>query len=357
MRTLKDMNLSGKKVLIRVDFNVPMEEGQITDDERIRAALPTIKHFLKEDCPISLLSHLGNPKGRLVPELSLEPVARRLEKIFQEEGLELKLEVKTNVQRVGKKFIFESPRLAEAKLPRVALLENLRFWWEEEANDEGFAHCLSGLGEVFVQEAFACCHRSHASIIGPPKYLPSYPGFLVEREVTFLNKLLTSPPRPFVAIIGGKKVETKTRLIDKISEIADLVIISGLIEKEIKEKNIALRFPHKIVGPLDENEEKDIGPETIEFFKQKIASARTVFWNGPMGAFEKEKYSKGTTEIARTVAQVSLSVVGGGDTVNAVKRAGVADKITYISTGEGATLKFLENGTLPGIIALEENET
>jgi len=168
---------------------------------------------------------------------------------------------------------------------------------------------------------------------------------------------LTSPPRPFVAIIGGKKVETKTRLIDKISEIADLVIISGLIEKEIKEKNIALRFPHKIVGPLDENEGKDIGPETIEFFKQKIASARTVFWNGPMGAFEKEKYSKGTTEIARTVAQVSLSVVGGGDTVNAVKRAGVADKITYISTGEGATLKFLENGTLPGIIALEENET
>lgn len=356
MRTLKDADLNGKIVLVRVDFNVPMEQGRITADERIRATLPTIKYLLGRNCSLVLMSHLGNPKGKRVPELSLEPIAKHLEGIFHEEGLELKLEVKENVQWVGKKFIFESPRLTRVNLPKVALLENLRFWWEEEACDEGFAKLLANLGQVFVQEAFACCHRQHASIVGIPRYLPSYAGFLVEKEVAFLNRLLTNPPRPFIAIVGGKKIETKTKSIDKISEIADLVIIGGLIEKEIREKGIAQRFPHKIVGPIDEVDGKDICPRTIELFKQKIASAKTVFWSGPMGAFEEEKYSEGTMEIAKTVAQVPLSVVGGGDTANAVKRAGVADKITYISTGGGATLKFIEEGTLPGIVALEENE-
>lgn len=354
MKTLKDMtNLDGKKVLVRVDFNVPMKNGRVTDDTRIRAALPTVRYLLEKGCPVILLSHLGNPKGQVVPELSLEPVARRLEEIFQEEGLELELEVRTDIKRVGKKFVFNSPDPAKVKLPKVCLLENVRFWPEEEANDGEFARCLSGLGEVFVQEAFACCHRSHASIVGPPRYLPSCAGFLVQKEAAFLAMLLDTAERPFVAIIGGNKIESKGSTISRISEIADLVIVSSPIEKEIREQGIALKFPERIVGPLDESE-KDISPETLDYFKQKIALAKTVFWSGPMGVFEEERYARGTMEIAKAVTEVPCSVVGGGHTGNAVRKAGVADKITFISTGGGATLKFLEKGTLPGISALEQ---
>lgn len=350
MKTLKEMGLKEKKILMRVDFNVPLEgEGEaieVADDEKIKAALPTINYLLSQDCRnITLISHLGRPKGKVVPELSLEPAAERLAELLDYEYEEKKC-------RTGcKKFFFKSSQ--KAPYPEISLIENLRFWREEETDDEEFSRLVASLADIFVQEAFACCHRPHASIIGLPKYLPSCAGFLLEKEIKFLSKLLANPKKPFVVIIGGKKVETKAKLIDKISETANFILIGGLIKKELKEKNIVLKYPQKIVEPIDDVDGKDIGPRTITLFKEKITQAQTVFWNGPLGNFEIEAYNKGTKEIAKVVARVALSVIGGGETNQAAQKAGVADQITHRSTGGGASLEFLGGKTLPGIAALK----
>lgn len=342
MKTLKDMDLKGKRVLVRVDFNVPLtDDGQVVDDERIKAVLPTINFLLEQDCKIILASHLGRPKGKDL-RFSLKPVTQRLQELLNK-----KVTLVDNCLSPEIKALLVQPG-------HILLLENLRFYPGEEANNEEFVRRLVSFGEVFVQEAFACCHRAHASIVGPPKYLPSCAGFLLEKEVRFLSELLIDPERPFVAIIGGKKAETKAKLIDKISEIADLVLIGGLIKKEVEEKNITFKYPQKIIKPVDEKDGKDIGPKTIDLFKRKLLFAETVFWSGPLGNFEIEEYNEGTEEIAKAVAKVPFSVVGGGETVAAVKKAGVADKISHVSTGGGAALEFLEGKTLPGIAALSQ---
>jgi len=239
----------------------------------------------------------------------------------------------------------------------ILLLENLRFHKEEEEGDLDFAKELSKLGDIYINEAFSVCHRSHASIVGLPRYLPSGAGLLLEKEIEVLTNLMEGPEKPLLAIIGGKKVETKVKLIDKISEISDSVLIGGLIKKEIEEKKIKLKNPQKIISPVDNILTFDIGPKTIEHFKEKISKAKTIFWNGPLGMTEEEEFTKGSKEIAKAIIESgAFSIVGGGETIEFINRIGLIDKFSYVSTGGGAMLAFLAGEKLPGIAALEEGE-
>ncbi len=352
MRTLKDMSVKkGEKVLVRVDFNVPLtEEGEVADDERIRMALPTISWLMKMGARITLVSHLGRPEGR-DERYSLRGVAKRLAELL---GVKVSLFDLTHSNIVIDSYEKEGNG-------NIILLENIRFSEKEEKCDLELVEELTKFGDLFVQEAFSCCHRGHASIVGIPEVLPSFAGDLLEREVSALWELLTSPEKPFVVVMGGKKVETKAGTINKLSETADEILVNGLLAKEIKEKEkeggLSLDHPEKIVYPENINDSKDLDSRTIEKFKEKIENARTVFWNGPMGKFEEEKYSRGTREIAESVAKAGYSVAGGGETLEAAKKFGVMNEIGHISTGGGATLEFLEKeGKLPGILALEEAE-
>ena len=326
MRTIRDFDIANKRVLVRTDFNVPLSEsGEILDDFRIKQTIPTIEYLIKNGAKkIILISHLG--KG----EFSLKPVAGRLGELLGE---------KVGFGQEGK----------------IVLLENLRFNPGEEANDDGFARELSKLGDLYVNDAFGAAHRDHASIVGMPKYLPSAAGLLLEKEVSCLTSLSNSPEKPLVAIIGGKKVEDKVKAIDKISEVADLVIVSGLIQKEIQAKNIQLKYPEKIIGPIDEiGGGKDVGPKTNNFFREKIMGAKTIFWNGPLGKFEEEEFSHGTESLARAIIDSgAFSIVGGGETVEFINKLGLIDKFSHVSTGGGAMLEFLSGEELPGIKALE----
>lgn len=358
MRTLKDFNFKNKRVLVRCDFNVPLDDkGNILDDFRIKKTVPTIEYLMKEGAKIILMAHLGkpdpifkknigevlNPKSEIL-KYSLKPVARRLEKI-------LARKINFSDDCVGKKVEKETEEMSGGE---ILLLENLRFYKGEEENAGDFAEALSKLGDIFINDAFSVSHRKHASIVGIPKYLSSGIGFLVEKETENLNRILKEPEKPFITIVGGRKAETEIKIIDKISEISDFVLLGGLIPKEAEEKNIRFKYPEKIIKPVDWLDSGDIGEETIKSFKEKIKKARTIFWNGPMGKFEEEKFSKGTKEVAKAViGSRAFSVVGGGETIEYLNKLGLIDEFSFVSTGGGAMLNYLAEGKLVGIDALK----
>ena len=390
-KTIKDIDLKGKKVFVRCDFNVPMDENQnITDNRRIVAALPTIKYLIEQNCRIILASHLGRPKGEVKPEFSLAPVAKELSKLLGQEVL------------MAKDVIGESAKSLAANLQegQVMLLENVRFHREETDNDPEFAKQLASMAEVFVNDAFGTAPRAHASTEGVSHYLPSVSGFLIEKELKFLGDALNNPERPFVAILGGAKVSDKIGVIDSLLEKVDTLMIGGgmaytffkaqgyevgnslcepdkcelalsLMEKA-KNKGVKLMLPvdtkiGKEFKPDTESktvawteipegwEGFDIGEKTIEMFKNELKTAKTVVWNGPLGLFEFDQFAIGTNEIAHALAEIdATTIIGGGDSAAAVEKAGLADKMTHISTGGGASLEFLEGKKLPGIECLQD---
>lgn len=352
LKTLKDFNVKGKKVLVRCDFNVPLNvNGGILDDFRILQVLPTVQYLIKSKAKVILMSHLADPKGRIVENLRLDNIKNELKKL-------LDVPVSKADDCVGKEV---ENRVSKVKSGEVLLLENLRFHKEETNNDPGFAKKLSKLGEIYINEAFSVCHRQHASIVGVPKYLPHGAGFLLEKEIKNLNKILgkslpagKQAKRPLVVIIGGKKVETKSEFIDKISEIADSVIISGLIKKEIVDKKIEFKNSNKIISPIDNFGALDISEKTIGMFREKILKAKMIVWNGPFGKFEDENFKNGTLQIAKAIIQSkAFSVVGGGETIEFLKKEGMIDQFNHVSTGGGAMLSYLAGEKLPGLKALQ----
>jgi len=348
MKTIKDFNFKNKKVLVRCDFNVPLllqkGRGDILDDFRIKESIPTIRYLTEKEAKVILISHLGRPEGKVIKELSLAPIQKRLEKY-------LDIPVAKAPDCVGKKI---EKLTDEMKPGEVLLLENLRFHKEEEEEDLNFARALSKLGDIYINDAFGASHRAHASITGIPKYLPSGAGLLLEKEIKTLTNLMENPRKPLVVVVGGAKVETKAELINKISKVADFVLIGGLIQREIKEKGIFLSCPQKILSPIDEIDGKDIGPETIKLFKEKINSAKTIFWSGPLGMIEKKEFSEGTEEIAKAIIKSgAFSIAGGGETIEFINKLGLSSKFNHVSTGGGAMLEFLSGEKLPGIEALQ----
>ena len=346
MKTLKNFNFSEKRVLVRCDFNVPLgDNNQISDDFRIKKTLPTIEYLIKERARVILMSHLGDPKGKMAENLRLKPVKERLNKY-------LKKDVSMASDCVG-----EAVEKMVAKMDEgdILLLENLRFNPGEESNDEEFAKNLAKLADIYINDAFGTCHRQHASMVGVPKFLASGVGLLLEKEIKVLSDFMKKPKKPVVAIIGGKKVETKSALIDRISEIADFILIGGLLEKEIKTENIKLKYPEKILGPIDETGGgKDIGSGTRSLFGEKIKKAKTVFWNGPLGLTEEEQFQAGTKAVAQAIIESrAFSIVGGGETVDFLNQLGLADKFSHVSTGGGAMLSFLSGETLPALEILK----
>lgn len=390
-KTIKDIDLKGKRVLMRVDFNVPLDgELDITDDIRIRAALPTIKYAIDKGAKVILMSHLGRPDGKVADSMRLDPVAKRLEALLG------KKVIKTD-DCIGEKA---KKTVAAMKPGDIVLLENLRFHAEEEKNDPEFAKELAGLADVFVNDAFGTAHRAHASTEGVTKYLPSVAGFLLEKEIQYLGSAVDNPKRPFIAILGGAKVKDKIKVIDNLLNKVDALLIGGgmaytflkadgktigsskldkegfdtarsAIDKAAKKK-IPLLLPvdNVIADKFDANADTklvgedipdgwmglDIGPKTIKLFEDKLKDAKTVVWNGPLGVFEMDKFSKGTETIARFLAGLkgAITIIGGGDTAAAMLKFKVEDKMTHISTGGGASLEYLEGRGLPGIDALQD---
>ena len=391
--TIRDIDLKGKRVLIRCDFNVPLDSNQnITDDTRIRAALPTLEYLVTQGAKVVVMSHLGRPKGKAAAEFSLAPVAVRLAELLgkQVEFADSDVVVDDSVKE----------KVAALKDGDVLLLQNVRFRKEETDNEPGFAKELASLGDVFVQEAFGTAHRAHASTAGVADYLPCVSGFLIEKEVKFLGSALQNPQRPFVAIMGGAKVGDKIKVIENLLTKVDTLIIGGgmaytfykamgleigksildadnidlakmLLEKATS-LNVKLLLPVDIVC-ADEfsNDAKyqtysrdqipsdmmglDIGEETVKLYSEEIAKAKTAVWNGPMGVFEMENFAKGTKAIAEALATSdATTIIGGGDSAAAVEQFGLADKMSHISTGGGASLEFLEGKILPGISIIEE---
>jgi phosphoglycerate kinase len=345
VKTLKDFNFRDKRVLVRCDFNVPLdEEGEVLDDFRIRQAIPTVEYLIKERARVILMSHLDDPKGQIIENLRLTKIKEKLEEFLKRPVVKVLDCVGEEVEKV----------VADMQGGEVLTLENLRFHKEEEENDQVFAKELAGVGEIYINEAFSCSHRAHVSIAGVPQYLPSAAGLLLEKEINALTELMESPKRPLVAMVGGKKVETKSKIIDKISEVADWIIVGGLLKKEIEEKNLQFKYSQKIIGPLCQLDAPDIDSKTIEFFKEKIFKAKTVFWNGPFGRIEDEEFQKGTEEIAKAIINSgATSIVGGGETVEFINKIGLMDKFTHVSTGGGAMLAFLGGEKLPGLEALK----
>jgi len=391
-KTVEDVQLAGKKALVRVDFNVPMDaHGNITNDTRIRACLPTVNHILDHGGSVILMSHLGRPKGRPDPALSLEPVAMRL-------GRLIKQEVRLAPDCVGEAARKEAGDLLPGG---VIMLENLRFNPGETQNDPEFSRELAALGDLYVDDAFATAHRAHASVVGVPAVLkPAVAGFLMKDEIDYFNRAMTQPVRPLVAILGGAKVSDKIKTVMNLIRKVDKIIIGGgmaftflasqgysvgrsLVEKdmlelasriitEAKSRGIPFYLPvdcvvaeareekvKTMITPAqeipDEDMGLDIGPATIILFEEVLSGAGTIVWNGPMGVFELSPFSKGTYSIVDILARSpALTILGGGDTDVAVMETGKSDKIDYISTGGGAFLKLLENGELPGIKALDD---
>ncbi len=392
--TISDLEIEGKKVLIRCDFNIPLDDkGKITDDTRIQAALPTIRYALGRECAVILMSHLGRPKGKVDPKLSLKPVAERL-------GELLNLEVLMAPDCIGS----EAEKMAgELKGGEVLLLENLRFRAGEEANDEKFAQQLASLADVFIQDAFGTVHRAHASTSGVPKHLPSGAGFLLQKEMKYLKQALEEPERPFLAILGGAKISTKIGVIKNLLPKLDSLILGGamaytflraenigtgssmveedkidtageILQQASKKKvTVLLPLDHIIANKASEDAQSkeisevaipegwigvDIGSFSVKRFSSAIKSAKTILWNGPMGIFEIDKFSQGTKAIAEAIAEAtkkgSISIVGGGDSVAAVTKSGLQENVSHISTGGGAALEFLEGKELPGIASLKD---
>ncbi len=394
--TLKDFDFKDKKVLVRVDFNVPLDENlNVTNDKRIKESLSTINYLLEQGArQVILMSHLGRPDGRIVEKYRLTPAAKRLEKLLN--------------QKVTLTEDCIDLKLPDAKNSRIVLLENLRFHPEEEKNDEAFAKKLAGYADIYVNDGFGVSHRAHASVHAITKFLPSCAGFLVEKELTVMGKAMNNPDKPFVAILGGAKVSDKIKLIDNLLARCDKILIGGAMaytfyraqgfstgaskvdEDGIEVASKLLQNPEKsaskdgskLVLPVDnivadKFDEKantdtvaikdidsgwmgmDVGPLTVDKYKEILKSAKTVLWNGPLGVFEMKKFSKGTEEIAKYLAQLTLkgvtTIIGGGDSAAAVEKFGLASKFTHVSTGGGASLEFFEGKELPGIKALEES--
>jgi phosphoglycerate kinase len=387
-KTIKDLDFKGKRVLVRVDFNVPLKEGKVKDDTRIRAALPTIQYLLDQGAAVMLCSHLGRPKGSPAPEFSLQPVAAHLS------GLLPDIQVTFCPECVGP----QAEAAAKALQPgQILVLENTRFYPGEEKNDPQMSRQLAALAEVFVNDAFGSAHRAHASTVGVADHLPAVAGFLLEKEIRYLGQAIANPERPFVAILGGAKVSDKIGVIRNLLTQADQVLIGGgmantlfkaqgipmgdsLMEGEaldtarqilaVAGKKLHLpvdvviadafdaeaRIKVVPVGPVPEGwRVLDIGPDTVKAYAEVVKTAGTVVWNGPMGVFEFPRFAQGTLALAQAVAaSPAVTIIGGGDSVAAVNQAGVADRITHISTGGGASLEMLEGFELPGVAALKD---
>ena len=389
-RTVRDIDVKGKKVLVRCDFNVPLDENKnITDNRRIVGAVPTIKYLLDNDCKVILCSHLGRPKGEVKKEFSLEPVAKELSRLLDKEV------------KLADDIIGESAKSLTANMKNgdVVLLENVRFDAREEANDPEFAKELASMAELYVNDAFGTAHRAHSSTAGVAAYLPAVAGFLMEKELNFLGTTLENPERPFMAILGGKKVSDKIGVIDSLLEKVDTLMIGGgmaytffkamgynvgnsiceldkldlaksLMEKA-EEKGVKLMLPVdtklgkefsadtesktvKYTEIPDGWEGFDIGEETIKLYEEELSKAKTVIWNGPVGLFEFDQFAVGTNSIAKYLGSLDgvTTIIGGGDSAAAIEKLGIGDKFTHISTGGGASLEFLEGKKLPGVECL-----
>lgn len=393
-KTIEDIDVAGKKVLARCDFNVPLKDGEITNDKRIVAALPTIKYLMEHGAKVILCSHLGRPKGEYKPEFSLAPVAKRLSEYL---GVEVKLAQDPEVVGENAKKM-----AAELKDGEVMLLENVRYRAEETKNEENFSKELASLADIFVNDAFGTAHRAHCSTTGVASFLPAVCGYLIQKEIKFMGGALADPKRPLVAILGGAKVSDKIGVIENLIDKCDTIIIGGgmaytfmkylghnigtsLLEadwvekagemmKKAEDKGVKFLIPadNKVGKEYDENTESqivssddipdgwmglDIGPKTQEIFADAIKGAGTVIWNGPMGVSEWENFAAGTISVAKAVADSgAISIIGGGDSVAAVTKLGFADKMSHISTGGGASLEFLEGKDLPGICALQDKD-
>jgi phosphoglycerate kinase len=388
-KTIRDIKVGGKRVLVRVDFNVPIKDNEVSDDTRIQAALPTIEYLLQQGAIVILCSHLGRPKGKPDPKYSLQPVSVHLGKLldkpvaFTEDCIGPIAEKSVNDLNPGD----------------VILLENTRFHSEESENDPGMSKELASLADVYVNDAFGSAHRAHASTEGITHYLPSVGGFLLEKEIKYLGQALVSPVQPFIAILGGAKISDKIGVIRKLLSKSEQVLIGGgmantffkaqgypigesLVENEaldtarelIREAGSGIRLPFDVViadkfdneanietmdmGPVPDGWRiMDIGPETVTSFRKVLSDACMIAWNGPMGVFEFPRFAKGTVGVAEAVAESgAISIVGGGDSAAAIKQAGVADRITHISTGGGASLEMLEGKVLPGLAALDDRD-
>ncbi|MFZ3057754.1 MAG: phosphoglycerate kinase [Minisyncoccales bacterium] len=391
MNNLRNIDVRGKKVLLRADFNAPLtKEGEVGDDFRIRKVAPTLEYLRNNGAKIIIITHLGQPKGKDL-KYSIRPIARKLWEVV---GGKVQFVNDT----IGKSVEKEINQMEEGE---IIVLENLRFYKGEEENSEEFSQQLARLGDIFVQDGFGVCHRSHASIVGVTKYIPSYPGLLLEEEIRVLSNALVSPDRPLVSIIGGAKVSTKTRVIERLLDKSDYLLLGGKIansllvakgicikdllsddEEDLMEvvKRIDLTSP-KLHLPIDgimalhDFEEEysrigavgtvrreegifDIGPETVEKYMAVLSEAKTIIWNGPLGLFEKKPFDKGTVDIAKMIGGINsqvFSIVGGGETVEAIQQLGIENQFDHVSTGGGAMLDFMAGKDLPGIVALEEN--
>ena len=391
-KTVRDIQVQGKRVLVRCDFNVPMQDGEITDDIRIRSALPTIQYLIENRAKVILMSHMGRPKGEPKPEFTLLPVADRLSELLGQEVLFVPSD----------QVVDDHVTEAAAALPegQVMLLENTRYRKEETKNEEPFTGQLAQLGDIFVNDAFGTAHRAHCSTAGLASYMPAVSGFLIEKEVKFLGDALEDPKRPFVAIMGGAKVGDKIPVIENLMKKVDVLMIgggmsytffkamgleigtsildeesidlAGRLMQDAKDSGVEMLLPldavcssefsndaHQAVFDREQIPKDmmgmDIGPKSIELFKNTIASAATVVWNGPCGVFEMPSFEEGTKQVAAALAESdAVTIIGGGDSAAAVEQFGFADKMTHISTGGGASLEFLEGKELPGISCLED---
>jgi phosphoglycerate kinase len=390
-KTVKDVDVEGKRVLVRVDFNVPLAEGAVADDTRVRAALPTLRYLVDHGARVIIMSHLGRPKSEPDPQYSLRPVRAVLQRLLGRNVVFVD-------DIVGREAHEAVGRMVDGE---ILMLENVRFHPGEKANDPAFAAGLASLGDLYVNDAFGAAHRAHASTVGLASHLPAYAGLLLAREVETLTGMLANPERPFVAILGGSKVSDKFGVIERLLDVVDTLVIGGgmcftllvakgvdvgrsLVEEEwvepakkmlatAKERGVELLLPVDFVAAADIVEDAetaivgreeiaadmmglDIGPTSVELFKEAISSARTIFWNGPMGVFEIEPFEGGTREVAAAVARNNraVSVIGGGDSVAALRKFGLEERVTFVSTGGGASMKLLEGASLPGVDALQD---
>jgi phosphoglycerate kinase len=346
IKSIKDFNVKNKKVLLRCDFNVPIDDsGVILDDFRIKKTLPTIQYLLNNNAKIILLSHLGEPHGKVLTALTLNNVKEKLQELL---GLPV---IKTD-DCIGQEV---ENQVSNLQSGQIVLLENLRFHNEETDNNLDFAKKLAAFGDMYINDAFSDCHRLDASMVSIPTFLPSGAGLLLQEEITQLSKILKKPKKPMVVLVGGVKVKTKSQFIEKISETADVVLVSGLIKKQIMENNMSFTHPKKILGPAEHLDAQDIDGKTLEIFTKKIMGAKTIVWNGPFGKFEDVHYKKGTLALAQAIIKSkAFSVVGGGETVEFLQKEGIIDQFSHVSTGGGAMLDYLSGEELPGIKALEK---
>ena len=386
-KTIRDIDVQGKRVLVRVDFNVPLKDGAVADDTRIQAALPTLEYLLEHGAALILCSHLGRPKGKVVPELKMDPVAERLSDLLGVPVTKLDDCVGPEVEA----------KAAAMQPGDVILLENTRFHPEEKANDPEFARQLAGLAEVYVDDAFGSAHRAHSSTEGVAHYLPAVAGFLMEKELEFLGRATENPEHPYVAILGGAKISDKIGVIESLLQQCDRLLVGGgmantffkgmgfevgdsLVEEDAVStaKSLLDHAAGQLILPVDvvvadafDNDADtqvvapnevtagwrilDIGPKTIATFESALGGAKTVVWNGPLGVFEMPNFAQGTFAVAQLLAGLdAVTVIGGGDSAAAVRQAGLVDKMTHVSTGGGASLEFLEGKTLPGVAVLAD---